>query len=135
MTRALLKWYHISDQKEKKDILLKKLFSRLDYNEFVDYLVKTYQYPADYTRFPGITPSWDNTARRGNLSFVFKNANPDKYKEWLGFHYKNFKPATDQENLLFINAWNEWAEGNHLEPDKKWGNKYLEATKDIALNG
>jgi lipopolysaccharide biosynthesis protein len=135
MTRALLKWYHISGQKGNEDILLKKLFSHLDYNEFVDYLIKTYQYPADYTRFPGITPSWDNTARRGKLSFIFKNANPDKYKEWLGFHYKNFKPVMEDENLLFINAWNEWAEGNHLEPDKKWGNKYLEATRDIVLNG
>ncbi len=106
----------------------------MDYNEFVDYLIKTYKYPENYTRFPGITPSWDNTARRGQLSFIFKNANPDKYKEWLSFHYKNFEPPTADENLLFINAWNEWAEGNHLEPDIKWGNKYLEATREIIMN-
>jgi len=135
LDRTILKWHHLLGKKDTKDILLKKLFSHIDYNDFVDYLIKTYEYPEEYIRFPGITPSWDNTARRGKLSFVFKNANPEKYKEWLGFHYKNYKPATSDENLLFINAWNEWAEGNHLEPDKKWGRKYLEATREILLNG
>ena len=40
-----------------------------------------------------------------------------------------FKPFSKEENLFFINAWNEWAEGNHLEPCVKWGRKYLEALK------
>ena len=131
--RAILKYYHLFKKSERKDVLLKKLFSHLDYNEFVDFLISTYTYPKEYFRFPGVTPSWDNTARRGEMSFVFKNANPDKYREWLNFHYENFKPDNDA-NLLFINAWNEWAEGNHLEPDKKWGNRYLEATREILLN-
>ena len=42
---------------------------------------------------------------------------------------KKFKPFSPEENFIFINAWNEWAEGNHLEPCKKWGLQYLEATK------
>ncbi len=132
--RAILKWYHILEKTERRDIFSKKLFSHIDYNEFVDYLIKTYKYPKDYIRFPGVTPSWDNTARRGELSFVFKNANPEKYKKWLQYHFENFKPTKEDENLLFINAWNEWAEGNHLEPDKKWGKKYLDATREIVLN-
>ncbi|HLX54835.1 MAG TPA: glycoside hydrolase family 99-like domain-containing protein [Aquella sp.] len=135
LNRSILKWYHITGNKRSRDIFLKKMFSHIDYNEFVDYLKKTYKYPEDYIRFPGVTPSWDNTARRGELSFIFKNANPEKYKEWLNFHCQNFKPPSEEENFIFINAWNEWAEGNHLEPDMKWGNKYLEATRDALLNG
>lgn len=44
-----------------------------------------------------------------------------------------FKPFSKEENLVFINAWNEWAEGNHLEPDQKWGRRYLEVTKEAIL--
>ena len=135
LERSILKWYHLSGDKKKQDILIKKKFSHIDYNEFVNYLKETYKYPDDYIRFPGVTPSWDNTARRGEMSFIFKNANPEKYKEWLSFHCRNFKPPSREENLIFINAWNEWAEGNHLEPDMKWGTKYLEATRDAVLNG
>jgi hypothetical protein len=47
---------------------------------------------------------------------------------------EKFTPYSPEENLIFINAWNEWAEGNHLEPCQKWGLKYLEATQR-ALTG
>jgi hypothetical protein len=46
---------------------------------------------------------------------------------------EKFQPFSSEENFLFINAWNEWAEGNHLEPCEKWGHAYLKALKE-ALN-
>ena len=61
--------------------------------------------------------------------FLLKNSTPEKYGAWLSFVLKNFVPFSKQENFVFINAWNEWAEGNHLEPDVKWGFRYLEETK------
>jgi len=42
---------------------------------------------------------------------------------------QRFTPPSAEENFIFINAWNEWAEGNHLEPCLKWGREYLEATR------
>ena len=60
-----------------------------------------------------------------------KNANPEKFSEWLHFIKNNFQPPSAEENFIFINAWNEWAEGNHLEPCQKWGRKYLEAVKNV----
>lgn len=80
----------------------------------------------NYKRFPCVTPSWDNSARRKKNYFAFTHASPDIFAEWLSNVLKNFKAFSKDENLIFINAWNEWAEGNHLEPDKKWGKKYLE---------
>jgi len=108
---------------------------RVEYDEYVDYLLQRYKYPQDHKRYPGVTPMWDNTARLGKNSFLFKNSTPEKYGEWLQFHKNNFKPYSKDENFVFINAWNEWAEGNHLEPCIKWGKSYLNVTQSILKNG
>jgi len=81
--------------------------------------------------YPGITPMWDNSARRKDNPFILHNSTPAKYKEWLENIKRNFPWNTMPEQFLFINAWNEWAEGNHLEPCQKWGTQYLEVTKEI----
>jgi lipopolysaccharide biosynthesis protein len=77
-------------------------------------------------------PSWDNTPRKQNASDIFVHATPDLYKEWLAhvieYTHKNLFGG---ERLVFINAWNEWAEGAHLEPDRKYGDKFLKATKGV----
>jgi lipopolysaccharide biosynthesis protein len=83
-----------------------------------------------FKEFPCVCPAWDNSSRRKNLATILINSSPFKYGKWLQRVLENFKPYSKEENLVFINAWNEWAEGNHLEPDKKWGFEYLEATKN-----
>jgi lipopolysaccharide biosynthesis protein len=84
--------------------------------------------------YPGITPMWDNSARRNENPFIFHNSTPTKYKKWLTHIKKKYPWDTLPENFLFINAWNEWAEGNHLEPCQKWGKQYLEVTKNVLDN-
>jgi lipopolysaccharide biosynthesis protein len=86
-----------------------------------------------YKLFPGVTPAWDNSARRKSKANIFVDSTPAKYENWLRHIVKVFKPYSAEENFIFINAWNEWAEGNHLEPCRKWGHQYLEATAR-ALN-
>ena len=81
--------------------------------------------------YPCMTPMWDNSARRNINYFILHNSTPEKYKRWLSHIVKNFPWNTMPEHFLFINAWNEWAEGNHLEPCQKWGKGYLEATKEV----
>ena len=83
-----------------------------------------------YKRFPGITPSWDNSPRRVKEAVILHDSTPKKYGAWLQTAIRRTlqDPVLD-ERLVFINAWNEWGEGNHLEPDEKWGRAYLEATK------
>jgi 2-polyprenyl-3-methyl-5-hydroxy-6-metoxy-1,4-benzoquinol methylase len=88
----------------------------------------------DYPWHRGIMPGWDNTARRGKRAHILINASISAYEIWLrALVQQTLANSTTDENLIFINAWNEWAEGNHLEPDKKHGYGYLEATRR-ALN-
>ncbi len=82
-----------------------------------------------YLRFPGVTPAWDNTARRKQGATVFLGSTPQAYETWLSEAARRVCSRPEPERILFINAWNEWAEGNHLEPCQKWGRAYLEATR------
>ena len=83
----------------------------------------------DYKRFPAVTPSWDNSARRRNHASIIRGATPDLYEQWLAGVLHRFTPFSAEENLVFVNAWNEWGEGNHLEPCQRWQRGYLEATR------
>jgi hypothetical protein len=82
-----------------------------------------------YKRFPCVTPGWDNSPRRKRGAIILRGSSPRLYRRWLAATVARFQPYSHEENLLFINAWNEWGESNHLEPDKRWGRAYLEATR------
>lgn len=84
--------------------------------------------------FRTVMTSWDNTARRGKSAYIFLNSTPEIYEVWLrGAIEKTKQVHSGDERLVFINAWNEWAEGAHLEPDLKYGHAYLAATKKALL--
>lgn len=101
-----------------------------DYNDLIEKSRKAK--PSDLQIYPGIVPSWDNTARRKSGATIFINSSPTNYRKWLKIILERFRPFSQEENFIFINAWNEWAEGNHLEPCSKYGKQYLIATKEIC---
>ncbi len=83
-----------------------------------------------YPFFRTAMPNWDNTARRQNHSHIFIHSLPETYGAWLSHlvaQARQLQPPG--ERFLFVNAWNEWAEGNYLEPDQRHGHGYLEATR------
>lgn len=84
--------------------------------------------------FKTVFPSWDNTARTKERALVVNNGVPENYEYWLSLTIDFVKEFNRVDDLLFINAWNEWAEGCHLEPDRKFGHRFLEATLN-AKNG
>jgi len=90
---------------------------------------------SDYTLFRGVCPSWDNTARRGEAATLFVNDSPESYQQWLFNAAIDTTKRSNQKNtsLVFVNAWNEWAEGAHLEPDQAKGYAYLQATRNALL--
>jgi hypothetical protein len=71
---------------------------------------------------------WDNTARRGNRAHIFLDRSPEKFATWLSaLIHRTRLIDPPGRRLVFVNAWNEWAEGAHLEPDNKFGRQWLMA--------
>ncbi len=88
--------------------------------------------PADYRLYRGVMPSWDNTARRTHDAIIHHGATPDLYEAWLRAAVNQPQPNDGlRDNLVFINAWNEWAEGTVLEPRRDLGDAYLRATARV----
>jgi hypothetical protein len=93
----------------------------LIYNDFI---------PKEYDEkvYPCITPNWDNTPRSGVRGMVFENNNPGIFHRQLK-NMLEWSKCNNSEKIVFIKAWNEWAEGNCLEPDLEWGLSYLNVVK------
>lgn len=88
--------------------------------------------PVGYRQFPGVTPRWDNEARRPGRGRTFVNDLPSRYGAWLRRAIARTR-AEAVPTPVFINAWNEWGEGAMLEPCAARGHAYLDATRR-ALN-
>lgn len=90
------------------------------------YIERRYN-PGDVHR--SVFPSWDNTPRTANRAVIVLGGSPANYEYWLAESVKKTRlDFPGSERFVFINAWNEWAEGCHLEPDRKYGTQFLEAT-------
>ncbi|WP_375188059.1 glycoside hydrolase family 99-like domain-containing protein [Sphingobium yanoikuyae] len=100
-----------------------------DWKEFVR-RSENYKDPG-YKLFRSVCPGWDNTARRKNRGAIFADNTPELYEHWLNNAIDETVRTNPnlQERIVFVNAWNEWAEGAHLEPDQETGYAYLEATR------
>ena len=105
----------------------------MQYHEVAQsFIDRQYAHPNVYRT---VFPSWDNTARTGARAVVHLNGTPDNYEYWLAESIR--RTAMDfpgEARFVFVNAWNEWAEGCHLEPDRFYGRQFLEATKR-AISG
>lgn len=99
-----------------------------DYDEIWQRILR--RKPDAPNRIPGGFTAWDNTPRRGRDSNVFFRSTPEKFGKYLKEQISHAKKDYQAE-YLFLNAWNEWAEGAHLEPDTHNGYGYLEALKSV----
>lgn len=101
-----------------------------DWRVFVE-RSEQYKQPG-YKLYRSVCPAWDNTARRKNRGTIFLNSSPKLYQRWLenAINYTVQQNPDPDQRLVFVNAWNEWAEGAHLEPDQRYGYAYLQATRD-----
>jgi lipopolysaccharide biosynthesis protein len=92
-------------------------------------------YREDGHVFPGIVPSWDNEARRPQRGTCFSGSTPALYGRWLRAACATaLEKFSGDERLVFVNAWNEWAEGAYLEPDRHFGHAYLAETRRVVTS-
>lgn len=99
-----------------------------DYTAVVDGDLEIFKDGSKWPVHRGAMLGWDNTARRLTDARVFHGATPFGFRRWIkGILEQEQKINEKDESLVFINAWNEWAEGTYLEPDQRWGRSYLRA--------
>jgi hypothetical protein len=101
-----------------------------DYAELIECMKITDDYP--FELYPSAVPNWDNTPRSGTRGFVVKDSTPKLWEEHLKDAVSYVQKYRDEHKIVFIKSWNEWAEGNYLEPDSVFGTQYLEAVKNCV---
>jgi hypothetical protein len=84
-------------------------------------------------QYPTVLPNWDNTPRSGRRGLVLQGATPALFQQHLQNAVASVAPKPAQHRLVFVKAWNEWAEGNYLEPDQAFGHGWLEACRNVLL--
>ena len=103
--------------------------------DWQDYATKCEAQPDQpWTQMRGVMPGWDNTPRRKSEAHLFQGHSPAGYRRWLrsAMRWTLAKERSQEERLVFVNAWNEWGEGAYLEPDQRFGYAFLQATRDAV---
>ncbi len=117
----------------KVKIKIKMDVSKLEFMEYSKLWEKILKrVPIDEKRVPGAFSGWDNTPRKGKHGLVVRNASPELFEKYLKLQIRRAREVY-QKDMLFIAAWNEWAEGSMLEPDKINGYGYLEAIRKALM--
>ena len=105
----------------------------MNYREYVRLALPSL--PFDTDAYPCVVPNWDNTARCGEAGYVLTDATPELFRLHLQEAIAQVRHRAADKRILFIKSWNEWGEGNYLEPDQKFGRGYLNVCRDEVLGG
>jgi len=115
-------------------LALRKLVKRPYIFEYQDFIASNFvEEPAGYDFFPSVLPNWDNSPRSGVNAKVLVNSTPELFRQELRRAIDQVAGREPDKRVVFIKSWNEWAEGNFLEPDQSYGSAYLEVCRDEFL--
>jgi Glycosyltransferase WbsX len=99
-----------------------------EYQDLIRYFVPE---RASDLAIPCVLPNWDNTPRSGARGVVLRNSCPELFEKQLRQAQKRSAHRKAQDHFLFIKSWNEWGEGNYLEPDRRYGDAYLKVIRNL----
>jgi lipopolysaccharide biosynthesis protein len=108
----------------------KGLPNMFSYQKFVEL---SPNHPLNINEYPVILPGWDNTPRSHKNGLILLNSNPVLFEKLVTKAIKQVIEKPYEERLVFIKSWNEWAEGNIMEPNQFYGHGYLQAFKNAIL--
>lgn len=114
---------------------LRKYFNLVignNYSDYCEYVLKHFKLQKGIV--PCIYPNWDHSCRSGKKAAIFRNAEPRIWGDFCKRLFKQYKDTPEEESLVFVKSWNEWGEGNYLEPDRRYGMGYIEELRK-AIDG
>lgn len=125
----------IGENNKKIGVRIKRVFRKIlgypqqiySYNDILPYLITENDKKENY--YPCILPNWDNSPRSGKRAVIIKNSSPDLFEKNIEMAFESLK--NKKNNIIFLKSWNEWAEGNYVEPDRKNGYGYLEVIRKV----
>ncbi len=104
-----------------------RMLDRYNYSDIVNNFHTTKE--SEENVYPMIIPRWDRTPRQGKLADIYYRSTPELFEKHVRNAMNLIKKKKEQHKIIYLQAWNEWGEGNYMEPDIKFGHKYLEALK------
>lgn len=110
------------------------MFGRLTKYSYKAFVKRAIMEPVSENEYPVVLPNWDYTPRNRQNGFVLHGSSPKLFAWFLRETKKKIRNRHPEEKIIFIKAWNEWAEGNFLEPEIRYGRGYLEAIKECCEN-
>jgi len=110
--------------------LFKKPFHVYQAEELLPYIDLESDVGIDF--FPCVMPNWDNTPRAGIYGHVFQNPSPKTYERHLEQAIHRVSNNPPEQQIIIIKSWNEWAEGNYLEPDQRYGHGFLKVVQQVV---
>lgn len=112
----------------KRIIRLRKPIT-IEYSQYSQYLLNNYI--VNENVYPSICPNYDHSPRSKFRGTIIVNSTPQKWKKLCHEMFSKVSVRSAEDNLVFIKAWNEWGEGNYLEPDLKYGTQFLDVIRDV----
>jgi lipopolysaccharide biosynthesis protein len=111
-------------QFERKYLHIPTIFR---YKKAIQYMITKEDYQENI--FPVVVPNWDHTPRTGTKNIMFRDCKPEYFKQLVKLSIDAIKDKPAEKQIVIVKSWNEWGEGNHMEPDLRYGRGYLEALK------
>lgn len=101
-----------------------------EYRDFIRACSVEEPQDSSYDFFPSVLPNWDNSPRSGVNAKVLVNSTPELFRQHLRQAVAQVANRPEDKRIVFFKSWNEWAEGNFLEPDEIFGTDYLQVCRD-----